>query len=88
MRHNEWRRHYELLNLTTPQRGGADGALESWHRVRNAHSKVAAAFVHMPGIHEVYRKTYKTNVRIMIPFDTVDGALTPRRAYRTLPVGG
>ena len=32
----------------------------------------------MPGVHEIYRKTYKTNVRIMVPWDTVDGALTPQ----------
>ena len=77
MRRNEWRFHYELTNLTQPQRD-ASGRSETWHRVRNAHSKVAPCFVHMPGIHEVYRKTYKTNVRIMVPFDTVDAALTPR----------
>ena len=80
MRRNEWRLHYELTNFSTPQRD-ASGTWETWHRVRNAHSRVAAAFVHMPGIHEVYRKTYKTNIRIMVPFDTVDAALTPRSLY-------
>ena len=79
MRSNEWRRHYELTNFTQPQRDPAGKGLETWHRARNVHSRVAACFVHMPGIHEVYRKTYKTNIRIMVPFDTVDAALTPKR---------
>ena len=76
MRYNQFKRHYQVASLNRTQRSG-DGALEIRQQVRNARSRVASCFVHVPGMHDIYRKSHKTNERIMLPFDTIDSALTP-----------
>ena len=75
MRYNQFRRHYEIASLNRTHRSGS---LQIRQQLRNARSKVASCFVHVPGMHEIYRKSHKTNERIMLPFDAIDVALTPR----------
>ena len=74
MRYNQFKRHYEIVALNRTQR---NGALQIRQQLRNSHSRIASCFVHVPGMHEIYRKSHKTNERIMLPFDAIDMALTP-----------